>query len=734
MAAAELTVCGPPSLRLDGQVVPEAILPRKSLALIIFLAIEPGRQSRDALATLLWGDSPQEKARASLRQALRHLRRTLGPLVDANRSGVCLQSGVEVDLSRFLQAEEAEAALTVDVARFLEGFTPRHAPGFEEWADRTRAVLIARCQRLLKASGQAALARRDWRGALALGERWLGLDPVSTGAAHLVIESRYLAGDTAGALDAFARFAATCQRELGTAPDSALGRLVQRIQAGGATTPAAEAAGQGEPAFVSLEPGLVGRQREWEALQQAWLDAERSNGRVAVIEGEAGAGKSRLAEDFCRWVTARGGQVARTGAWESGQTTRYATLVTLVRAAIEHPGVAGADPTSLGVVARLVPELRRRFPSIPAHEGDPGTAVLEEAVADLLLAVAEDHPLLVVVDDIQWCDAETSTVLHYLVRRLALAPVLWCVTLTLGEATADAPALRVVRALRALPAAVRLRLAPLTEAEVEGVIRQLGRVGPEGTAAGLARRVHEVSGGNPFYVVELLKSCVAEGWVVHHSVTGEWVIPGQEELLLPAGAVTATVQEAIARRLARLPEMMHQLLMTLAVAEQGLAADVLSHVHGLSRLRVASLGEELIHRQLAREADGRYCCRHPLIAQVVRDTLGPARRRELHRAIALSLLAAATGHGTLASPGEVAHHAERGGERGLAFEHALLAAEIARGHGHRHEAMHWLDVAARHAASPDEVAIVDRATAELLVATDDVAPRRPGERRGYHSS
>lgn len=726
MPELELRLFGPPVLRSTDPSGQAPELPAKALALLAFLAVEGGHHGREELATLLWGDSAEEKARASLRQSLRSLRLALGDLIEIDRAGTALRPGLRCDAAAFLTTTSPELVpgSGCEVHRFLEGFSPRHAPVFDEWRSQTRERLLVRYRQMLAELGQQALARREWHRALALGEPWLEREPLSLEAARLVIQARYLSGDAAGALATWDTFSRCYGQELGASPDGDLCQLVDRIRTGALPRQGSDAERPGGDCEVGFEPALVGRAAEWQHLEASWMGVEGGGGRAVILEGEAGSGKTRLMDDFSRWVTARGGRIVSARAWESGQGTRRDSLLELLRAVLRHPGVTGADPVSLGVIARVMPELRRQFPALTPHDGEPGTAVLEEAVAELLLAVADDSPVLVTLDDFQWCDAETTAVVHYLVRRGAHARVLWCIALTPGDASADAPATRVARALRTLPSVAHLRMAPLALEGVWEVIQHLGRLHPEAAARQLATHLHRVTAGNPGYVVELLRSYLAEGWIVPAGGPGEWLVSDGEAGVLQARTVAASVQEAIGQRVARLPEDLQLVLMTLATHDHGLPAGVLSHVHGMSRLRVVSMGDALVDRQLAVEDTGVYRCRHPLIARVVRDSLSEARRRELHRAIALAMLAAAA-QGVPASAGDVAHHADLAGDSVLAYDQALMASELARAAGAPAEALDWLDIAARHAGTVEESAAVNRATAELLEAMEESSPRKP---------
>ncbi len=330
--------------------------------------------------------------------------------------------------------------------------------------------------------------------------------------------------------------------------------------------------------------------------------------------------------------------------------------------------------------------------------------------------MAEDGPLLVLVDDFHWCDPDSAAMIHHLVRRLAGTRVLWYLAFTPGDAERGAPAIRVARALRAMPTALRLHLAPLSTDDVQAVIRDLGHVRRVTAGRRLAGRLHEVTDGNPFYLIELLKTLLAEGRLTVDPESGEWIVPAGTEFDVEVGTMSPTVHEAIAQRVARVPDELRTILITIAAHNRGCLAGVLSHVHGISRIRAAAMGDELQERYLATEENGRYQCAHAVIAKVVLDALRPARRRELHRAIALAMIAFAEQGDAPVDAGEVAYHADRGGERGVAYEHALLACSASQQRAAFQEALSWLDVASGCASGPEQIATVDQATAALLDA------------------
>jgi DNA-binding SARP family transcriptional activator len=712
-----LRLCGDVVLRASGAPI-EPPLGAKTLGLLAYLAMEPGAHRREEVTALLWGDSPEEKARASLRQALTHLRDALGDALRVDRSTVELTGQLECDASEFLRLAPVDptAALAIDVPRFLQGLSIRNCHAFDEWAEEKRNQLVTRYASLLAAGARDALARHAGGEARQLAERWHRLDVLADEPITLLVEAQYMSGDRSGALSSYARHVARLTAEVGRSPGRALNSLAARIeQTASPRAPDRRATEGWYELGPSFDASLVGRAREWEMLKRAWDSIGADGSRVALVEGEPGVGKTRLADDFLRWVTSRGGLVLRGRGFDAKGGAPFGAVIEALRDTVDAPAMAGVDAEWLAEVARVVPELRRRFTALP----DVSTSAADgwrlfEAVAQVLLALSEQRPLAVMIDDLQWCDADSCGLLHFLVRRLAGARVLWCATFTLGEVERDAPAARLSRALRATRGASHLTLTPLSADDVWQLVRELGRVDAPTGGRRLAARIHEVTGGNPFYVIELLKTLFAQDVLSIDPDTKSWIVS-------PAAVGTdgfsfaPTVHEAIADRIECLPDELHAVLISVASAGRGCRADVLSHLHGISRLHAAMLGDALVERHLVVEDDGAYRCAHPTIAAVVRARLTTSRRREVHRALALTLellLPASARSGYEVA--EIARHADQGGHPALAYRYALLAADEAVKRCAFDEALSWLDLASGSACSPEDAGVADRTTARVL--------------------
>jgi predicted ATPase len=441
--------------------------------------------------------------------------------------------------------------------------------------------------------------------------------------------------------------------------------------------------------------------------------------RIALIEGEPGVGKTRLADDFLHWVASQGGIVLRGRGYDAHAGAPFGAVIEALRSAIDAPGVAGVDPEWLGEIARVLPEIRRRFAGLPEASLANGAADgwrLFEAIGQVLLAIAEDSPVVILIDDLQWCDADSCSLLHFLVRRLAEARVLWCATFTLGEIERDAPAARLARAFRATRDSTSLVLSSLSEDDVWRLIRELARVDAPDGARRLAGRIHEATAGNPFYVIELLKTLFAQEVLTVDPATDAWIVRPAAITDTTPELLSPSVHDAIAERIECLPDHVHSLLVSIAVAGRGCRTDTLSHLHGISRLHAAALGDALVERHLAVEEDGVYRCAHPIIASVVRGRVSTSRRREVHRAIALALeLLLPKGRvPDGADSGEIARHAEQAGERSMAYRYALLASDACGQRCAYDEALSWLDLASGAADAAEESEAVDRITARIL--------------------
>ena len=711
MPQPSLTLFGVPVLQLDGESSPEVSSHRKDLALLAYLALEPGAHTRDELATLLWGDSSDDKARASLRQAIRRLRAALGERLTTDRTTVTLDP-ITSDVGGFLADADTDPERAVDyqVPRFLSGFVIKHAPAFDEWVAGKRQQLLRRHQEAMLTVARDAMARWRWHDAAVLADRILDTDPLSDDAARMAAEAWYMSGDRGEALARCAAHETRLADELSAAPSAGFISLKARIEEDD-RQPDKPISREWSVRCPPLDHPLVGRESAWQTLTDLWHRMADEVGQIVVLEGPVGVGKTRLADEFARWTKTKGATVlcGRSSALDVG--IPYGPIAEAMQDAVAAPGLVGTTPEWLSEAARLVPDLRRRFVDLPApadpHDGAEQWR-LYEGVGQVGLALAAERPVILVLDDLEQYDGETCALLHFLGRRWAESPILMVATFAPAEVETGDAAARLYRAWRTGSETTVIPLSPLTEAEVTELIRGLGHIEHPERGTRFSRRLFEVTEGNPHYILEVLKALFDQGALVLEPTTGEWVVHLEIE---PGGfEMPGTIMETIAQRLQRLPDELRALLTIVTVGRFGCTPELVADVSSMPRLKTAALCDELVARQLLIEVDGEYRPAHPLIAEVVRRDLSTSRLTELYRALALAMDRLLPPERSVLA-GRLAKHAEHAGLSDLARRSALIAAEAAVQHLAFGEALRWLDMAAAQGQATEQI---DRLTAEVL--------------------
>jgi len=613
---------GPVAVSVDGGSAPPELLWRKNLALLVYLARSPKRaRAREHLIGLLWGDKPEGAARHSLNEAVRVLRRHVGEGgVETEAGQVRLVAGaVELDTERLdtlLAAKDYRGAVELVAGEFLEGFAVSGASAFEDWMTAERALWRGRSVDALLRRADELLRTGDLTGAHETAQRALVLDPTSDVAVRAAMRCRALAGDRAGALQCYETFAARLAGEVDTEPDTDTKALAERVRRERAWRLPAGAAGAGEAAAESRRAPLVGRAGELARLLEAWTACRRNRrAAVAIVEGDAGTGKTRLAEELLGRARLDGAAVAAVRAVEADRDQPWSGVLGIARGGLlETPGVAGASPAALA-------ELR--------DQGAPAPG-LGRALVEGLRAVCEEQPVVVLVDDAQWLDRESLLALVAVVRDLAREPVVILFTVASQPARAELDELRVRIGREVAGTAVRLE--PLSG----DALRDLARWAlPQYNALELdrvARRVATDSAGIPLLAVELLHA-VAMGLDLRDT-KGAWPEPFKTlDQTLP-GELPDAVVAAIRIGFRRLSPDAQRALAAAAVVGGRVSRETLGSGSGLHGEGLdAALDELEWQRWLAAEPRG-----YALVARIVRDVVErdmvtPGQRQRIVEAI-----------------------------------------------------------------------------------------------------
>jgi DNA-binding SARP family transcriptional activator len=690
MAQVGVTLFGGVQVRLpSGQAT--AVPGRNAPALLGYLGVHAGQaHSRDKLAALLWPEAPAERARHSLRQTLVTLRQALpaGVLVEVGDT-IALAGTAAVDVGDF---ERAVAAGTPDgLARaadlyqgdLLAGLGSQGA-AFEDWLlserERLREIALEALAKLLAHRLQAGAAE----AAIPIAVRLLGLDPAQEAVHRTLMRLYARQGRPGAALRQYQACVSALERELGAPPEAETRRLYEEILTARASRaePAVprEAMPTPPPApAVAPETPLVGRAGEWTALREAREAAWQGRGRLLVLLGEAGIGKTRLAAELVADAVEHGGGVLVGRAYETAQTLALGPWVDAVRSG----GVLGALAADVQApwqaeLGRLFPEMGGSESSGPAGPEDQGR--LFEAMAQALVHLAKQRPFLLVLEDLHWSDETSLRLLSFLGRRLPDWRGLLVVTAR-EEELDGAPLLRsVLQELDREHRASIVRLGALSRPDTVALVQALTRTGTDAAlVARLGGQVWQASEGNPFVVVETMRA-------VHE---GE-AVPAGAGLPLPQ-----RVRDTIAGRLDRLSARGRQLGALAAVVGREFDFGVLQHAAGLEPGETAEGVEELVQRRVLHVVGDRLDLTHERIRDVAYARLLPEARRLLHARVAAALEAAHAGdleshYAALAAHYRTAEDWSRAidylirlaGRAARAFAHADAVAALQEASGH----------------------------------------------------
>lgn len=565
---------GAVSVEVDGR--PVEVPSGRPGEVLAWLAANPGLHRRISVASVFWPDVTDSTARASLRTALWTLRRALGEdgarFLIVDRQSVGLDGpDLWVDLrQRDSWSVDQVMAADLDLLPWIEG----------EWVDELRDQHRAAVVRLLGAVDDAAEASGDTDTCVRVARRLTEIDPFSEEYHRLLLRRLVAVGERGAATLEHQRFRRRLRDELGVAPSSTTLEVAERVLAGQRATPRSDEVPR---RLVRLQPELmVGRDRENQRLFDEWSATRREGDvRVVVVEGEAGIGKTRLLAEFASRVRGDGGRV-------------------LFGAAAED-ALLPAEPFLEALARRQVLD---------------GEDILEVVRQGLATATLE-RPVALLLDDFQWADSVSFSVLRRLVRFPA-GRGLAIVLARRVEGDPDPKLTSLVADVARDAPVSRIELDPLS---LEATAALLQDLDPDGRLVDRAANVHRDAEGNPLFVREL----------------GRYLVETPAE---PIGAdpVPDTIRDLVAIRLDRLSPLAAEAVSVAAVLGTRVPTAVLQGM--LSGEDVLGPVEEAVAMGLMEEEGvGIHAFRHALVRTAVYDLVSRSRRAELHRRAADALRA-----------------------------------------------------------------------------------------------
>jgi DNA-binding SARP family transcriptional activator len=709
-----ILLLGAPAIFVDGVSI--QVDTRKAIAMVAYLALNPGVQTRDGLAALLWPELDQSRARAALRRTLSVLNKSaMSPWLAIERTSVELRRDpcIDLDVAAFHRAlaecldhghdgdtvcARCIAPLTeaVDAYRddFLAGFSLRDSVNYDDWqfftAEELRRSYVQALDRLvsaLAADGQFDLAI-DW------ARRRLHTDSLHEAAHRQLMRLFVWADQRNAALRQYRECVRVLDDELGVPPLDETTELYEEIFANRAIHMPSPVQQSGhvkmdeEPVGRSLTSAsldLVGREAAWLALEKALAGAD--SGHLVIVEGEAGIGKTALVERFLAFATERGCRTLSAQCFYGEADLAYAPIRELLRDGLAPANVAvqlaDVPMAALAEARRLLPELDSIVPGLsdpPAVENISAKGHFFDSIGQVLTALtAGEGPTVVAIDNIHWADNATLELVSYLSRRLPGQA--FCLVLAWRtEDFAEQGLLRTIR-IEAIRSGLctDIVLERLTSSQVQAIVAE-SAIAPTVDIDRLSTRLQEESAGIPLFLTEYVQLLCRRPDLIRQT---KWELP-------------SGIRDLLQSRLDLVSDTAKQLLAAAAVIGRSFDYEMLHFVSGRSDDECVGGLEELLAHRLVRETDWPgYDFYHDQLRDLVYTQVSGARRRLLHRRAADAILIAlrrerADPH--LLMP-MLAHHRAEGDQIEEAIGAYLTAAEHAASIYANREAILYLETA-----------------------------------------
>jgi DNA-binding SARP family transcriptional activator/predicted ATPase len=692
--------------------------PRLQSLLAYLVLHRDAPQLRQYLAFLFWPDSIEAQARNNLRQLVHELRHVL-PAVGRLLSTDARAIGWRPDVTFHLDVAEFENGLAVAGGAEREGeqraaleravrlYRGDLLPTcYDEWIVPERERLRQRYRQALVRLIDCLETKRDYSAAIGYAQRLLHHDPIDEEAYRRLMVLLALTQDRTGALRIYQRCVATLRRELGVEPGEQTRQAYENLLRADSSAP------RRAPKRETVVP-LIGRQREWQVLQAAWRDASSGEPGFALITGEAGIGKTRLAEELLDWAALQGVSVVRTRCYAAEGPLSLAPVAGWLRSETVRPHLTRLEAVWLSDVSRILPELLEEERDLP-----PPGPITEygqrqrffEALARAVLAAPQ--PLLALIDDLQWCDQETIEWLHFLLRFAPRAHLLIVGTARAEDLLPDHPLRAMLLHVRRASRLTELALRPLDAAETARLAEHIVRRELDPDAA---VRLYRETEGNPLFVVEMARtgfwsspSSLLPGWDPGGHPRNLLMDPSISEQSHPGGvagdvsderigsldtggrttadesggsqppSLPLKVQAVIEARLAHLSPPARALAGLAAAIGRGFTLDLLlAASHADEDSAVSALDELWQKRIICEHGASSYDFTHDKLREVAYTEISAPQRQLLHRRIARALEALNADDLDPIS-GEIAAHYERAGLAEQAIPYYQRAATVAQ--------------------------------------------------------
>lgn len=634
-------------LERDGVALPP-IASRVGRSVFAFLVMHRDRpMHRDLLAGIFWPDLSESKARRRLSQTLWQIQDVVNEGSNSPLSVTTDTIAFDISKSYWLDVEEFDRSFDVSAVSDREPSSP---PGAEPSALRTcvelyRGDLLAgffddwvvvdqdlyrqRYISVLRRLVDATKADGAYEEALAHARRLTHHDPLSEGVHKEVMRLCFLLGRTSEAVEQYERCRSILAEELDSEPSQSMVELYERIirQRKAGIRPAHEL-DIDLPLNTRMAAPFVGRDQERRDLVDCMERVLAGPGGVALVEGEPGVGKTRLALEAADDAEWRGFHVS-WGTCRPGALRAFAPLVEVLESLSQlrvEQLTEQVAPVWLQEALRLAPGLTKAEAvsgSAPLRPSEESTR-MKEALVHTLGALGTITPHVVIIDDVQWADRDTLSVLTQLGPRLASSRILLLLLYRSEEARGDPETWDVLRELDRVAGLKRVVLSPLSVFELDDMVKRIldvPRLEPT-----VAAQLHRRTGGNALFTLETLLALRDQG--LFDAADPGAVLEHQLAEFVP---VAPRVRSVIDARVSLLGDAASSVYEMAAVLGDAVGLSLLAAGTDIPRSAVVDAVDELLHRGLIRDTgDGLYDIAHDQVRQVVYERTSESRRTLLH--------------------------------------------------------------------------------------------------------
>lgn len=627
-------------LRYKGELI-TAIDSVRLQSFLVYLLLHHGiPQNRQYVSFILWPDSSERQARTNLRKLIHQLNTTFPEIHNyLDDDGKTLlwkdEQSYFLDVKEFERAiERAENAMAnkdhhsaIDAFKYTVSLygNDLFPPCYDEWIEAPRERFRNRFIQSLETLTGLLTEHRDYHTAISYANQLLGYDPVHEGAARQLMTLYSLVGERARALRVYHTLTKTLSRELGVKPEGPSEELYKRLlsmDSGEEQLPA-----QTTHRASSIHTPFVGRHEEWKLLLQSWTTASTLTPLFTLVSGEAGIGKTRLLEELMYWSTRQGIVTAKTRSYAVEGKIAFGPLTEWLRSKPVYDALHSVEPESLREVSRLLPEINQEYPDLPPS--DPLTESWQrrkflEALSDAL--TAPSRPLLLIIDDLQWCDRETLEFLNFLYRTKPDARFLIAGSVRPEEIGNGHPLTDLLTDIRKSDQLTEIHLSPLNKEDTRILAGHLLEAEIDNENA---QQLFHNTEGNPLFIVETIRMETG-------SLSGNITVPatGSQSVTHTTG-LPPKVKTTIQRRLLQLSETSRELVYLAAIIGREFTFDVLYHISELDEHAFVNALNELWQKGIIREqGTDTYDFSHDKIREVAYHGISNTRRRYSHKRIA----------------------------------------------------------------------------------------------------